>query len=692
MWTDVARARRASPASMAAAVYLFVTALLFRDLLPDIATHLYSDLGDPLLNASVLEWSARHLPLSAAWWNFPAFAPLSGVTAFTEHLLLAYPVSAPIVWLTGNAVLAHNVLLLAAFPLNGLAAYLLAHEVTRSASAAFLGGLAFAFAPYHSTHLSHVQTLLAFGMPLALVGLHRYLAGIRDPGPGTRRDATNDRIPDPGSRIPFVPRPAPLALFGGGWLITALSNSYMLVFFPLLAVSWCAWFVRPREWRRLLPPMATAAVVTLPVIPLLWGYHVRQAAYGLTRTITEIRMFSADMVGLARLSHRESLWRGILPTSFEESALFPGFAILMLSVVAVWMCRGLRGSGPHQHSAGQWRGRFPLRQGFGETSPERGARRRVHSASRALFGLAAVLTLVVLARVWTGASGWHLGPIPLPPFAPFRVVTVAVLAFVMGILFTDRYRDGWSRRDPVMFYATAAVVFWLLALGPQPEWSESLRALTYGPYWLLIQFHALNSLRVPARAWLPAVLCLSVLAAAGASCVASRVSRKRGILIAAIAIAIVAEGWFVDRHVPAPAPMPAGVIPAGAIVLDLPVEQGVLNTIPQYRAVRGGYRAINGYSGYEPGHFQPAERAIAGLDRDALTSFRILADLYVIVRPETIEAVGRWVAGHSGAERVHAGPGLQVFKLPRLHPEAPRRPLPLPLPGPGSRPFGVDGG
>ena len=65
--------------------------------------------------------------------------------------------------------LAHNVLLLLAFPLNGLAAYLLAREVTGSSSAAFVGGLAFAFAPYHSTHLSHVQTVMAFGMPLALL-------------------------------------------------------------------------------------------------------------------------------------------------------------------------------------------------------------------------------------------------------------------------------------------------------------------------------------------------------------------------------------------------------------------------------------------------------------------------------------------------------------------------------------------
>jgi hypothetical protein len=621
-----------SAAATAAAglVYALVTALLFRDLLPHVTTDLYSDVGDPLLNAAVLEWGARHVPLSTEWWNFPSFAPLSGVTAFTEHLLAAYPVSAPIIWLTGNAVLAHNVVLLLAFPLNGLAAYLLAREVTGSSLAAFIGGLAFAFAPYHSTHLSHVQTLMAFGMPLALLGLHRYLA--------RRRGA--------------------LVLVGVGWLITALSNAYMLLFFPLLALCWCAWFVRPREWRRLVPPAVTAAIFTIPVIPLLWGYHVRQAAYGFSRSIMEIRAFSADMVGLAGVSHRESLWRGILPNTYEERSLFPGVTIAMLAILAVFV---------------SWRSGSPSRS----------------TLARRLLLAAGVLGVIVVARVWTGPFAWHVGPVPLPAFAPFRVVTVAALALVIGILLTPGYRDAWARRDPVMFYATAAVAFWLLALGPQPEWSGSWRALAYGPYSLLIHLPGLDSIRVPARAWLPSLICLSVLAAAGAAYLASVVPRTGvALIVSGIALAIVAEGWFYDRHVPAPEMTLTGVIPAGAVVLDLPIEQGFWNATPQYRAVRGGYLSVNGYSGYQPDHFQPTRRAIADLRSDALNPFLMLADLYVIVRPDTLAEVARWVAEHPGAERIHAGPDAEVFRLPRLHPEAPRRSLPLPLPRPGARPFG----
>jgi hypothetical protein len=78
-------------------LYAGITALLFRALLPDLGTHLFSDPGDPLLNAAILGWNASHVPLTKAWWNFPSFAPVEGVTSFTEHLLLTYPIASPIV-------------------------------------------------------------------------------------------------------------------------------------------------------------------------------------------------------------------------------------------------------------------------------------------------------------------------------------------------------------------------------------------------------------------------------------------------------------------------------------------------------------------------------------------------------------------------------------------------------------------
>lgn len=617
-----------SRAVAAFALYALVTALLFVELLPDLPRALFSDLGDPLLNTSILAWNARVLPLSTEWWNFPSFAPLSGVTAFTEHLLLAYPVTTPIVLATGNAVLAHNVMLLLAFPLNGTAAFLLARELTGSSLAGLVGGLAFAFAPYQSVHLSHLQTLMAWGMPLALLGLHRTLA------PGR------------------VPRGA-LLLFGTGWLMTALANAYVLVFFPVLVAFWTIWFVRPAEWRRVVWLVGTAVAFTLPLLPLLAGYLERQAAYGFTRERREILLFSADMVGLSGISHRATLWRGLLPHTYEESALFPGLVIAGLAALAIWRA-----------------------QPWGAVARSRGAARLVY--------LAGLLAAITAARAWMGPFGWRLGPLPLPPFAPYQLLTVAALVLLGAVARSSRVRAAWARRDVVAFYTAAVLLLWVCALGPAPEWAGFWRALSHGPYAVLVQLPGFSGVRVPARLWLPATVCLAVLAAFGSLALV-----RRRALVAVVLVAIAAEGWFYDVRQQVPAPTPPGLVPAGALVLDLPIDEGFWNAIPQYRAVLGGYRTLNGYSGYEPRHFNGMRHAIADRVPDALDPYRRLADLHVFIRPGTDPHVARWIEEHPDAERRQVSADLEVVRLPRLDPEAPRVALPLPLPGPRTPPFGV---
>ena len=601
----------------AALLYVGITALLFHNLLPDLTTHLYSDLGDPLLNTAILAWNATEVPLTEAWWNFPSFAPLTGVTAFTEHLLLTYPIASPVIWLSGNPVLAHNVVFLLAMPLNGIAAFALARELTGSSAAAFIAGLAFACAPYQSAQLSHLQHMMSFGMPFALLWLHRYLRT-------ERRQA--------------------LVWFGVGWLLTALANSSLLVFFPILVLLWGAWFVRLREWRRLIGPVIVAGVASLPLVPLLWGYHVRQTAYGVVRSYREIQSFSADMVGLFGMYHRALPWRGVLPHDFEEGALFPGFAILALGVLAVSVAvrRGVMsrdGVPPGPARASVW--------------------------PRRLFIGFLVLTAIVLARVWTGPWGWHIGPLPLPPFRPYRLFSVAAILLLGGVALTDAWRRAWSSRDVVVFYAVAVFALWLLALGPEPEWSTPWRALVFGPYRLLIELPGAQSIRVPARAWLPAVLSLAMLAGFGTVSVLRRYPRHPRALVGLLALLIVTEGWFFDGTMAAPRPMRQGAIPEGAVVLDLPIEDGFAGAAPQYRAVVGGYRTVNGYSGYEPAHYYPLRRAIADFQPDALDRYRRVADLYVITRPELDLPVGRWIESLPGAEHLFDVGDARIYRLPR---------------------------
>lgn len=176
----------------------------------------------------------------------------------------------------------------------------------------------------------------------------------------------------------------------------------------------------------------------------------------------------------------------------------------------------------------------------------------------------------------------------------------------------------------------------------------------------------MTSLRVPARAWFPAVLSLAVLAAFGTVVLVRRHPLWRRALVSGIAAAVVVEGSFFDATVEVPRPLRARAIPPGALVLDLPMDEGFHNAVPQYRAVVGGYRTINGYSGYQPQHFYPLRRAIADLVPDALDPYRRMEDLYVIVRPGVAPLVARWIPSLPRAEHLFDVDGAKICRLPKL--------------------------
>src|SRR5688572_28999419 len=174
---------RASAWAPAALVYTVLTAILGRHVLAQLDTTIAHDPGDPLLTAAILHWNAHHVPWTDAWWQFPIFHPTRDTLLFSEHLLGLSPIAFPLAWVTRNPLATYNVTMLLTFPLAAMATYALVNRLTRSAAAAFIAGLALAFAPYRMAHLPHIQILALFWAPLALLGLHGFLdsAGRRWP-------------------------------------------------------------------------------------------------------------------------------------------------------------------------------------------------------------------------------------------------------------------------------------------------------------------------------------------------------------------------------------------------------------------------------------------------------------------------------------------------------------------------------
>src|SRR4029077_8964756 len=131
-----------------------------------------------------------------------------------------------------------------------------------------------------------------------------------------------------------------------------------------------------------------------------------------------------------------------------------------------------------------------------------------------------------------------------------------------------------------------------------------------------------------------------------------RFPHHRTLIVGTVALAIVAEGWWVCPLVRVPPPIQPGLVGHDALAIDLPLSTAVhLNTIAQYSGVMRGYRTVNGYSGYLTEHFIEATRLAAQQDSRLFDTYRKLAYVYVIVRPGR-ERNQEWVESQPGVEHV----------------------------------------
>lgn len=313
-----------SGAGFAAAAYAALSLAYTWPLARHMSSAVPHDRGDPLLVAWVLWWSTKVMPLTAAWWNAPAFYPSTGVLAFSEHFLGLAPITAPVILISHQPLLAYNVAFVASFALSGIAGYVLGFVLTGRPDAAFVAGTAFAFAPYRSSHLQHLQLLSSYWMPLSIAALHLYFR--------TRR-----------ARWAIV--------FAAAWLMQALACGYYFFFLSVFAILWLLWFARGNSVRALVPVAGAWIGAGLLLLPLLLGYRAIHARYGFHRSPVEMLYYSADVAGLFTASPDSLLWRGLRAVSSEESAIFPGVTAMIFLAAAIWVLIRHSAFGGRRHSA-----------------------------------------------------------------------------------------------------------------------------------------------------------------------------------------------------------------------------------------------------------------------------------------------------------------------------------------------------
>ncbi|HEY1305372.1 MAG TPA: discoidin domain-containing protein [Vicinamibacterales bacterium] len=602
-------------AALASAVfYLVVTAIFGRDLLAHLGTTVAHDAGDPLLTAAILKWNATHWPLTDAWWQFPIFYPTRDTMAFSEHLLGLSAIASPIYWITRDTLVTSNLVTLLTFPLCAMAMFALVFRLTRNVTGAFIAGLAFGFAPYRISQLPHVQMLAAFWAPLALLGLHAYLE--------TRRRRW-------------------LLLYGATWMLQGAANGYALVFFSILIGLWVVWFVLlRRDWRALGAISLVTVVAALPLAAVLYQYvlvHTRQAFF---RSMAEIETFSADVGGILCAPADSSVWSWLRVSCRGEGELFPGLVVFILWLVA--SVRSVKRVGVASTSSSSTLSAVVL---------------KVFLAIGVIY--LAIVTSVLLHGPWR----FDLAFLHVSVTSVRKPALIALACLGIGLL-PPLMRGAVRRSSTIGFYILASVATWLLALGPVISFMGVPSGFA-GPFVWLLALPGSSGLRVPARFWLMTTLCLAVVAGITLPQIIRRRSRRaQRALIALATIGLLADGWTsVIPAVAAPAPVPGAELLRHAIVMELPADGTFHDMTAVFRAVDGGWRAVNGYSGFQPNYYFPLVDASRNESGDVVTPFQRLGELRVLV-PNDAPRLKALIQAQPGVTLIAQNGSLIQYRLP----------------------------
>jgi hypothetical protein len=288
--------------------------------------------------------------------------------------------------------------------------------------------------------------------------------------------------------------------------------------------------------------------------------------------------------------------------------------------------------------------------------------------SRALLLLATVEAAAVVGVLLTGPWRIDLGPLSARASSIDKPAALGAVALLAALLVRPRGRSAdRGRWSVVAFYITSALVAWVLTLGPSVKFLGRPTDLV-GPYQWLMWLPGIDGLRVPARFWMISVLALS--AAMGAFAARVLAGQSRRTIVVALVIAgggLLADGW-VDRIVAAPVPgqLTRASALAGGLVLELPAGDH-RDLAAQYRAVFGGWRVVNGYSGNNPRYYPVISEAIRAEDPGVLAPFQEFGDLHVVV-PADAPRLEAMVSARPGARRSASGGGWIIYRLPHLDP------------------------
>ncbi len=501
----------------AAALYAVLTIAFAYPLSVRPGETVFGDNPDTHFYLWTLSWDAHafvHQPFSIFDANI--YYPNRLTLAYSENQIGSAIFAAPILWLTGNPVLAVNLVALLGCVLCGVGAYVLARRIGLGAPAATVCGLAFAFAPARFVRTGQAYLGTMQWIPFAMASLHMYF--------------------DRGDR-------SGLRWAAAFFTLEALTSGHGAVFLTVTALAFVLYRIlfgepiAPLRWVRDLG--VPGALLLLPSVLLYIPYWRVQVDMGLRRSLVDWAPTPQSFLSApTHLQQWVLSWMPALRVNETASAhLFPGYLPVLLAVVAI-AARVARPGAP----------------GVAERGPRSALWLRAAALIADVVALAGLVSAVVV--LVQGPIRWRIGGVTLLSvrdalrpailglaaaagrFALARAVPFSFRERIARVQHWRRERAPHWRDDATMFYAGLTLLGVFLSMGPP-----------LGLWPLVYAWPGFSFIRLSSRFMLLAVLGLAVLSGIGAERLAARVSRRAATGVT-MAIACLLLGEFAGMPLP----------------------------------------------------------------------------------------------------------------------------------------------
>jgi len=488
----------------AAAFYVALTLVLTYPFSTHLATHVLSLGTDMDLAIWTIGWDV-HALTHHPWAIFDAniFFPFHNTLAYSENLIGSALLAAPVIWLTGNAILGMNLVVLFSVAASAFGAFLLARRLGVSTAAALIAGIIAGFAPPRFFRMDQLPISTVQWIPFTLLALHMYF------------DTGRARY----LRIAIALYSFQAVTSGHAAAMLTLAIAMLLVWKYLTGEP-------PAVAQRLRDAGWVGAGAMVPTLLIYIPYKLAQSEVGLKRIYEEWWMATSSYFSSPTIVHKWLIAR--MPDwpwlkGEPDAWLFPGVLPLVLGLVAV----GMHATAAVPADANRWWRRLAVGLEFAAVA----------------FGVLAITVAITGGVRWKAGNTVLLTSHGATPWIQLAVIvalrwllrTRAPLALAPRWQRVSAWFSVWRRSfntpDHLWLYASIFLMCFWLSLGPPFDIWRFM-------YWM----PGLNFVRMPSRFTVLGMLALGIVAASGFDRLMSARRSASRVVAAALCIAgLIAE-------------------------------------------------------------------------------------------------------------------------------------------------------